>query len=196
MALVGVRVCGTIGCLSFIGQGVVWASSSRPSSSAHRVVLGTSSTQQTAPWPTTQSAASVECGSAARVTHTSLACCLFFSCVLQGKYDTALAAVRGPLGASFSLSAERREAEAAILHAQGDLAAAAQLYQQALQQQPDDWAVLMLYLDCMLPATASTLPACGLTAVAQMATGVEASTQAGCQAGGLAALMAAVRVGE
>lgn len=119
-----------------------------------------------------------------------------FSVVLQGKYDTALAAVRGPLGASFSLSAERREAEAALLHAKGDLQAAAALYQQALQEQPDDWAVLLLYLDSMLPGTASTLPACGLTAVAQMVTGVEASTQPGCQAGGLAALMAAVSVGE
>lgn len=120
----------------------------------------------------------------------------FKSVLVQGKYGTALAAVRGPLGASFSLSAERREAEAALLHAKGDLQAAAALYQQALQEQPDDWAVLLLYLDCMLPGTASTRPACGLTAVAQMVAGVEASTQPGCQAGGLAALMAAVSVGE
>lgn len=113
----------------------------------------------------------------------------------QGKYDAALAAVRGPLGASFSLSAERREAEAALLLAQGDLQSAAQLYQQALQDQPDDWAVLLLYLDCLLPATASTLPACCSTAVAQMVTGVEASTRPGCQTGGLAALLAAMNIG-
>lgn len=116
--------------------------------------------------------------------------------VSQGKYDAALAAVRGPLGASFSLTAERREAEAATLQAKGDLQAAAELYKQALQEQPDDWAVLLLYLDCMLPATASTLPACCSTGVAQMVTGVEATTRPGCQAGGLAALMAAMKVGE
>jgi hypothetical protein len=115
---------------------------------------------------------------------------------MQGKHDTALAAVRGPLGASFSLTAERREAEAAILLAKGDLQAAAALYQQALPEQPDDWAVLLLYLDCVLPATASTLPACCSTGVAQMVTGVEASTRPGCQTGGLAALMAAMQVGE
>lgn len=80
--------------------------------------------------------------------------------------------------------------------AKGDLQAAAELYKQALQEQPDDWAVLLLYLDCLLPATASTLPASASTGVAQMVTGVEASTQPGCQAGGLAALMAAMQVGE
>jgi thioredoxin-like negative regulator of GroEL len=115
---------------------------------------------------------------------------------LQGKHDAALAAVRGPLDASFSLSAERREAEAAILMAKGDLEAAAGLYAQALKEQPDDWAVLLLYLDCMLPATASSLPACGSTAVAQMVTGVEASTRPGCQIGGLAALLDAMKIGE
>lgn len=121
---------------------------------------------------------------------------LWCCCCHQGKYDAALAAIQGPLGASFSLTAERREAEAAILLAKGDLQAAAELYKQALQEQPDDWAVLLLYLECLLPTTASMLPASASTGVAQMVTGVEASTQPGCQAGGLAALMAAMQVGE
>lgn len=114
---------------------------------------------------------------------------------MQGKYDAALAALRGPLSSSLSLSAERREAEAALLLAQGNLPAAAALYQAALQEQPDDWAALMLYLDCVLPATASTRPACSSTAVAQMVAGVEASTRPDCQAGGLRALLAAMSLG-
>jgi len=119
------------------------------------------------------------------------------SSFLQGKHDAALAVVRGPLGSTaISLPAERREAEAALLLAKGDLQAAAGLYQQALQEQPDDWAVLLLYLDCLLPATARTLPACSSTAVAQMVTGVEASTRPGCQTGGLAALLAAMNIGR
>lgn len=119
------------------------------------------------------------------------------SSFLQGKHDAALAVVRGPLGSTaISLPAERREAEAALLLAKGDLQAAAGLYQQALQEQPDDWAVLLLYLDCLLPATARTLPACGSTAVSQMVTGVEASTRPGCQTGGLAALLAAMNIGR
>jgi tetratricopeptide (TPR) repeat protein len=114
----------------------------------------------------------------------------------QGKHDAALAALRGPLSASFSMAAERREAEAALLLAKGDLEAAAALQEAALREEPDDWAVLLLYLDCLLPGTASTLPACSSTAVAQMVAGVEATTRPGCQAGGLPALLSAMSLGE
>jgi hypothetical protein len=113
----------------------------------------------------------------------------------QGKHDAALTALRGPLAAAISLPAERHEAEAALLLAKGDLAAAAQLYQAAVQEQPDDWALLLLYLDCLLPSTAETLPAISSAAVAQMLTGVEASTLPGFQAGGLAALLASMKAG-
>eukprot|EP00878_Enallax_costatus_P012918 GHUV01013490.1.p1 GENE.GHUV01013490.1~~GHUV01013490.1.p1 ORF type:complete len:462 (+),score=166.78 GHUV01013490.1:239-1624(+) len=114
----------------------------------------------------------------------------------QGKYDAALSALRGPLFRSFSLSAERREAEAALLLAKGDLAAAAAAYGQAIQDQPDDWALLLLYLDCLLPGTACSLPAISSNAVAQMLTGIEAGTTPGTVVGGLEALVAKLSTGE
>jgi hypothetical protein len=113
----------------------------------------------------------------------------------QGKHDAALAALRGPLAAAISLPAERREAEAALLLSKGDLTAAAQLYQAAVQEQPDDWALLLLYLDCLLPSTAETQPAISSAAVAQMLTGIEASTLPGFQVGGLVALLANMQAG-
>lgn len=70
------------------------------------------------------------------------------------------------------------------------------MYKQALQEQPDDWALLQLYLDCQLPGTACTVPAIGSTAVAQMLTGVEASTVPGISTGGLQALMAKMNTGR
>ncbi len=74
----------------------------------------------------------------------------------QGKHTNALAALRGELGAAaIDIAAERREAEAALLCAVGESAAAAQLYTAALTEQPDDWASLLLALDCLLPSTAA-----------------------------------------
>lgn len=121
---------------------------------------------------------------------------MIFCAVIQGKHDAALAAIRGSLAKAFSLAAERREAEAALLLAKCDLLAAATLYEQALQEQPDDWALMLLYLDCLLPGTACTLPAISSTAVAQMLTGVEASTTPGFIMGGLQALVASMTTGE
>lgn len=114
---------------------------------------------------------------------------------MQGKHDAALAALRGNLAKAFSLAAERREAEAALLLAKGDLLSAAALYEEALMEQPDDWALLLLYLDCLLPGTACTLPAISSTAVAQMLTGAEASTTPGFLMGGLQALVASMTTG-
>jgi hypothetical protein len=65
-----------------------------------------------------------------------------------------------------------------------------------VQEQPDDWALLLLYLDCLLPSTAETQPAISSAAVAQMLTGVEASTLPGFQVGGLAALLANMQAGR
>jgi hypothetical protein len=114
----------------------------------------------------------------------------------QGKHDAALAAVRGPLASAFDIAAEAREAEAALLLAKGELEAAAGLYEAALREQPDDWALLLLYLDALLPATASSLPACASTGVAQMVASVEATTRRRrSAAGGLAALMPALSLG-
>eukprot|EP00879_Flechtneria_rotunda_P031357 GHRR01034248.1.p1 GENE.GHRR01034248.1~~GHRR01034248.1.p1 ORF type:complete len:433 (+),score=157.77 GHRR01034248.1:1526-2824(+) len=108
----------------------------------------------------------------------------------QGKHDAALKVLRGQLGTTISLPAERREAEAAALIAKGDLPAAAALYQAALIDQPDDWALLLLYLDCLFPATASTQPAITSAAVSQMVCGVEASILPGVHVEGLQALVA------
>lgn len=74
----------------------------------------------------------------------------------------------GPLGDAISLPAERRETKAALLLAKGDLKAAAELYEQALVEQPDDWINLLSWLDCTLPTTSSnTQPPCSYWAVAK-----------------------------
>jgi hypothetical protein len=123
-------------------------------------------------------------------------CCCCCCCLLQGKYEAALAALRGPLAAAISLPAERQEAEAALLLGQGQLLEAAAVYEAAVRQQPDDWALLLLYLDCLLPVTSRSRPACSSTGVAQMLTGVEASTQPSCVVGGVKELMADLTTGE
>jgi hypothetical protein len=69
----------------------------------------------------------------------------------QGKAAEALELLDGPLGSTMRMAAERRAARAALLAALGRGPEAAALYREALAEQPDDWASMVLYLDCMLP---------------------------------------------
>jgi uncharacterized membrane protein YgcG len=79
------------------------------------------------------------------------------------------------------MPAERRAARAALLSSLGRRAEAAALHREALEEQPDDWASAVQYLDCVLPvppppggegggmraAAARQRPAVGFWAVAQ-----------------------------
>jgi hypothetical protein len=87
----------------------------------------------------------------------------------QDKAADALALLDGPLGRAFRMAAERRHARAALLSALGRPLEAAQLYREAVQEQPDDWTAVQLYLDCLLPPACSsqTAPPAGFLAVAK-----------------------------
>lgn len=94
--------------------------------------------------------------------------------------------MKGPLGDVIRMPSERREVCAALLTAQGSRREAAELYKQAVQEQPDDWSGLQLYMDCTLPPECSS----GLAApvsflgVARALQGLTSSNSSGGSAGG------------
>lgn len=70
--------------------------------------------------------------------------------VAQGRWTEAAGAVTGPLGDAAAMAAERAHLRAALSMACGDTAAAAAALQEQLRSNPDDWATLQLYCDCVL----------------------------------------------
>ena len=70
--------------------------------------------------------------------------------VAQGRWSEAAEAVTGPLGDAAAMAAERAHLRAVLSMACGDAAAAAAALQEQLRSNPDDWATLQLYCDCVL----------------------------------------------
>lgn len=73
----------------------------------------------------------------------------------QGKHQAALDAVAGPLGNVVTLPAERRRLRASLHGALGQHAEAAALLAEALLEEPEQWADVCQYMDCLLPHTAA-----------------------------------------
>ncbi|KAK9804253.1 hypothetical protein WJX72_003568 [[Myrmecia] bisecta] len=76
----------------------------------------------------------------------------------QGQTGEALKVVQGDLGGVVPLPEERHALAAALMAEMGERQAAADMYKQALMQDPDDWASLQAALDCVLPPAPSGAP--------------------------------------
>ena len=105
----------------------------------------------------------------------------------QGRPADALALLDGAAGEAMRMPGDRRHARAALLAAAGRRPEAAALYREAVEEQPDDWTSLMLFLDCTLPPRCSSglAPPAGFWTVARAL-----------QSGGAAAPLVAADAGE
>lgn len=73
----------------------------------------------------------------------------------QGKRAEAAALVNGPAGSAILLPSEHTHFQAVTQMAAGHLKEATVLLKSALEENPDDWSSLLLFLDCLLPGSRS-----------------------------------------